>query len=280
MSNLDRRMAWIFSACFPGFSIWKHSCFFVSDMKVMRLVSLCWQLWPRHAVPHAPLSHVPAAWWAGGGRRDGEGAHSSHPRGSLLPCCRILQSPVHSHSHPLTPGGDAADAPGRTWQPWTQVHVHDIKKVYKDTHSKKTVVMNYIYSLMHHSETRNSQCFPCFSPLTSNSVFCTVLLAIFQNHIVAFRLISYLPGSHLFQFISVQHKNQLAVIWKFEICNTSQSKFSPFCILSKWYCVVIHLWAGTAIIVGIYVLLLRQHSRKLSNLEFKVLLCTSENHQN
>ena len=126
MSNLDRRVAWIFSACFffffpSGFRIWKHSCFSVSDTEVMRLVSLCWQLWPRHAVPHAPLSHVPAAWWAGGGRRDGEGAHSSHPWGRLVPCRCILQSPVHSHPHPLASGGDAADAPGPPWQPRTQV---------------------------------------------------------------------------------------------------------------------------------------------------------------
>ncbi len=114
MSNFDRMMAWIFSACFPGFSVWKHLCFSVSDMKLMRLGSLFWQLWPRHAVPHAPLSHVPTAWWAGGGRGDGEGAYASHPRGSLFPCCCILQSPVHSHSHSLTPRGDAADAPGCT----------------------------------------------------------------------------------------------------------------------------------------------------------------------
>lgn len=126
MSNLDRRVAWIFSACFffpfPWLPYMKtFMFFFVSDAEVMRLVSLCWQLWPRHAVPHAPLSHVPAAWWAGGGRGDGEGPHSSHPGGRLVPCRCILQSPVHSHPHPLASGGDAADAPGPTWQPRAQV---------------------------------------------------------------------------------------------------------------------------------------------------------------
>lgn len=89
MSNCDRGIAWISGACCYGFTIYKNM-FSVSDAKVTRLFSLCWQLWPRHAVPHAPFSHVPAAWWAGGRRRDGEGAHSSHPRGSIFPCCCIL----------------------------------------------------------------------------------------------------------------------------------------------------------------------------------------------
>lgn len=127
--------------------------FLLSDMKVMRLVSLCWQLWSRHAVPHAPLSHVPAAWWAGGGRRDGEGAHSSHPWGSFFPCCRVLQSPVHSHSHPLTPGGDAADAPGCPRQPWTQVQQHDVKlSARRKLLKRKKILKKCIYSLKPHKE--------------------------------------------------------------------------------------------------------------------------------
>lgn len=158
----------------------KTFMFFVSDMTLTRLASLCLQLWTRHAVPHAPLSHVPAAGWAGRGRGDGEGAHSPRPRGSFFPCSCILQSPVHSHSHPFTPGGDAADAPGRTWQPWTQVHTgitsnsvtrskirvvslcKDVQEIYLFFKASWRSTISQVFEIHY--------CFQCFSPLTSNPI--------------------------------------------------------------------------------------------------------------
>lgn len=61
-----------------------------------------------------------------------------------------------------------------------------------------------------------------FSPLTPTPVYFTALSAISQNHILAFRLISFLPGSQWFHFISAQHKKINSQ--QFESCLRSNVK--------------------------------------------------------